>query len=215
MTVRDKIRLSRFEILGAWLGLWTPPRDAQVPPVPWRKVAAGAAGLVVLAVLVALFVAPAVDEAKDERAAAQQRELAERRAARRARQIREQAPRRGTLPTGTARAVALQDVEQAIGADARRRFSRRAAPATCEPAPGVDVAADRVAYDCVTSIRRIVGAGEQEGAVGDLGIPYRAVLDFARARYAFCKLNPIPGEQVIPDPRDLVRLDAACRIPQA
>ena len=33
-------RLGRLEILGAWLGVWTPPRGAAVPPVPWRLIAA-------------------------------------------------------------------------------------------------------------------------------------------------------------------------------
>ena len=49
------------------------------------------------------------------------------------------------------------------------------------------------------------------GTRGSLGIPYRAVLDFGRARYAFCKVNPPPGEQVIPDPRKIVELPRACR----
>ena len=34
--------LGRFEKVGAWLGVWTPPRDAEVPPPPWRKIALGA-----------------------------------------------------------------------------------------------------------------------------------------------------------------------------
>jgi hypothetical protein len=68
-----------------------------------------------------------------------------------------------------------------------------------------------VAYDCVSAIRDIVGAGEQEGAQGVLGIPFRAVVDWDRNAYAFCKVNPPPGEQIIPDPRSIVRLPRACR----
>ena len=48
-------RLSRWEVLGAWLRLWTPPREAVVPPVPWRKVAVG--GALVLAAAVVAVVA--------------------------------------------------------------------------------------------------------------------------------------------------------------
>src|SRR3712207_7944463 len=32
----EEHRLSRWEVLGAWLRLWTPPREVEVPPVPWR-----------------------------------------------------------------------------------------------------------------------------------------------------------------------------------
>ena len=37
---------------------------------------------------------------------------------------------------------------------------------------------------------------------------------FDRGRYAFCKTNPPPGEQVIPDPRRIVRLPRPCRGPR-
>ncbi|HWT93046.1 MAG TPA: hypothetical protein VN238_08630, partial [Solirubrobacteraceae bacterium] len=83
----------------------------------------------------------------------------------------------------------------------------------CEPAPGADEGAVRVAYDCFSSVREIVGAADQEGARGQLAIPFRAVVDFAAGRYAFCRMNPIPGEQVIPDPRKQIPVDPACRIP--
>ena len=72
-------------------------------------------------------------------------------------------------------------------------------------------AAERVAYDCVSEVRAIIGAGDEAGARGSLGIPFRAVLHFGRGRYAFCKVNPPPGEQVIPDPRKIVELPRACR----
>lgn len=211
MKVRDERKLSRPEILGAWLGVWTPPRDAEIPPVPWRKVAVGMALLAVAGVLVAVLVAPAIDESKGERAAEERRELAERRAARQARQRAEQRPRTGRLAAGRSRPEALRDVEVAIGRDARARFHPRSAAATCAPAPGFDEGADKVLYNCLSSIRRIIAGGEQ-GAVGDLGTPYNAVLDFAGRAYAFCKVNPIPGEQIVPDPRQVVLLPAECQL---
>ena len=33
------VSASAPEILGVWLHIWTAPRDVEVPPVPWRKVA--------------------------------------------------------------------------------------------------------------------------------------------------------------------------------
>jgi hypothetical protein len=211
----DTPKLTRLEVLGAWLGVWTPPRGAVLPPVPWPKVALGAAILAVVAVLVAVLGAPAIDEAKTESAATERRAEDERRAARRERQRREQRPRLGRLVDPGARGRALVSVEAAIGRDARRRFNPRAAPATCDATPGADATAPRVAYDCLSSVRAIVGAADQEGARGELGIPYRAVLDFERGRYAFCRVTPIPGEQIVPDPRSLVEIPRPCRIPRS
>src|SRR5215217_526748 len=94
-------RLSRLEVLGAWLRLWTPPRDAVVPPVPWRKVAVGA-GIVAaaaVAALVLLLNASADRRATRERAA---RAAAQRHAAFLAGVDREQSSRRGRGPAETA-----------------------------------------------------------------------------------------------------------------
>lgn len=202
--VREVPRASRLETLGAWLHLWTPPRDCEVPPVPWRTVAAGAGALVLLGVFVALVIAPAIDERKDESAAERRRIEDRERAVRRERQRREQRAFTGRLTT-------LGAVEARIGADAKRRFDADGRPAECEPVAGADAAAASVLYDCHVTVREIVGAGEQEGATGALTIPYRARLDSARDRYAFCKVNPRPGEQALraPDPDD-VQLPKVC-----
>lgn len=198
-----KERASRLEILGSWLGLWTPPRDVYVPPIPWRKVAAGAAVLALVGVFVALVVAPAIDERKDERAAEQKRIDDRERAERRARQRREQRAFTGPLTT-------LSAVEAKIGADAKRRFNANGRPAECEPIPGADPTAENVLYDCHVTIREIVGAADQEGAVGTLTIPYRARVDRATDRYAFCKVNPRPGEQALRGPEHDVPPPPVC-----
>ena len=66
----------------------------------------------------------------------------------------------------------------------------------------------------MSSIRRIVQGGDQRGEVGDLGTPYRAVLDFPARRYAFSKINPVRGEQFVPDPRRVVGLPRECLLPR-
>jgi hypothetical protein len=204
-------KLSRAEIVGAWLGIWTPPRDAEVPPVPWRRIGIAALAALLVGGAALALIAPRIDRAKDERAAREQSERAARAALRRAILRAEQTPRFGRA-AGDRRAEVLQGVEEAIGRDARRRFSPNARPATCEPVAGADAAAARVAFECFSSIRDIVG-GEGQGAIGSLAIPFRAVVDFDRHRYAFCKVNPPPGEQILPDPRDVVELPRACRSP--
>jgi len=67
------MRATRWEILGAWLRIWTPPRDVEIPPIPWRKVGALAALTCVVGVLVALFAGPRIEDGKQRRATGQQR----------------------------------------------------------------------------------------------------------------------------------------------
>ena len=191
-------RASRIEILGTWLHLWTPPRDVYVPPVPWRKVAAGAAALAAVAVFVALVIAPAIDESKDESAAERQRIEQAEKNARIAAQRREQRAFTGRL-------TSLAQVEAAIGRDAERRFGTDGRAAECEPVPH-----NPGLFDCHVTVRELVSGGDQKGAEGALTIPYRARLDGERDRYAFCKTNPRPGEQSIGKPEDIVRLPEVC-----
>src|ERR687898_842226 len=99
-------RLGRLEVLGAWLGVWTPPRGAVVPPVPWRAIAV-CAGLLAIGLLVgaALLVPGAVDDRRqaDERA----REAAQRRHAQALETAdREQRPRTGHGATDPGRGSA-------------------------------------------------------------------------------------------------------------
>jgi len=73
----DRPRAAWWEILGAWLHVWTPPRGVAVPPVPWRWVAAAGAGLVALVAVIVLVVAPKVDEGKRRGAATEARQTAQ------------------------------------------------------------------------------------------------------------------------------------------
>src|SRR3954452_1683992 len=50
-------RLTRWEIVGAWLHVWTPPKGLEVPPVPLRKLALwGLIGAIVIAAAAAIAV---------------------------------------------------------------------------------------------------------------------------------------------------------------
>ena len=205
-------RANRFEILGAWLRIWTPPRDVEIPPIPWRKVAVGVVLLALAGVAVAVFVAPEIDEGKKEREARETAARERRQAEIRDEIRRDQRPRYGDLPAQATRAEAITAVGAVIGRDARERFDEDAKPATCEPVPGADATADRVLYDCFAKVRDIIGGGEQEGAVGALSIPYRARILYADDRYAYCRIHPRPGEQWITDPRDAVLMPKICSV---
>ena len=68
-------RLGRLEVLGAWLGLWTPPRGTTVPPVPKRALAITTVVLVATAGTLAAVMLPRV--AADRRAAEERADRAQ------------------------------------------------------------------------------------------------------------------------------------------
>ena len=231
-----KRKASLPETLGAWLRLWTPPRDVEVPPPPsHRALAIGGVLLLVVVAGAAALIVPAIDDSKERTAAADARAAAERRAESRRRQIAEQRPR--TLAATelrpasgapeavrlAARAALLRRAESAISDDARARadageLEGRPQGADCEPYPkrsdradwpDRDPAAARGVYDCLVFVRAIASTDTNIG--GKLGYPFRAVLDFRRFSVAWCKTNPVPGERVVPDPRTVLELPKACR----
>jgi hypothetical protein len=223
------------ETIGAWLKLWTPPRDVEVPPVPVRGLLIGGALALVLLAGAAALIVPAIDDSKERSAAADAREAAQRRAESRRRQIAEQRPRTldaASLRPGAgaseterlaARAALLQRAESAISDDARARadageLEGRPQGADCEPYPkrsdradwpDRDLGAARGVYDCLVFVRAIASTDTNIG--GKLGYPFRAVLDFGRFSVTWCKTNPVPGERVVPDPRTVLELPKACR----
>lgn len=86
------MKASRWEILGAWLRIWTPPRDVEIPRVP-RRGAAVVAVLGVAAVVAGVtVVAPAIDRAKERSADRQARSDASFERRERARLARDQRP---------------------------------------------------------------------------------------------------------------------------
>ena len=218
--------------MGAWLKLWTPPRDVVVPAVPVRKLLIGTAiALVVIGAGAAILV-PRIDDRKDRQAAEAAREHAALVQRRRLQAIHEQQPRAhraaDLAPAAgasegeqvAARVALIGVVQDAITADAKRRVQAgemRGNPGatTCEPYPARDpdpqhdLSARRGVYDCLTTIRAIGATDTNVG--GQLGYPFRAVVDFRDFSFAWCKTNPVPGERVVPDPRTVVELPKACR----
>ncbi len=215
-------RASVMEIVGAWLHIWVPPRDVEVPPVPWRKLAiwTGVGAVVLAAALVVLV--PRITESKSERAA---KAAAQARAARirnRDRVIHLQQPRhavdaalkRSGDSGPAARAALLQSVEAAILADARARAAKGelrpvSGPTTCSPVPGTPVGRPLGTFDCFTVTRTIQSTSKN--VAGAIGYPFRAVVDFANFSYTWCRTEQFPGEMLIPNPSTVVRLPPACR----
>ena len=209
------------EIVGAWLHLWTPPRDVTIPPVPWRKLALGFGIFALLLGSALAVMIPRINEGKETRAAEQRAAEAKAAAANRARVIKLQQPRSGSAaallpPAGAsatevtaAREDFLHTVERAITSDAQARaargeMSRVKGPTTCAPA-----AASEGVFDCYTVVRLVPKV--ETNAAGSIGYPFRAVLDYDDFTYAFCRVEQFPGEKLVPDPRTVVQLPVACR----
>jgi hypothetical protein len=219
-------RASTFEIVGAWLHIWVPPRDVEVPPVPWRKLALGtAAGLVLLGVALAVVI-PRIDHGKQSRAAADRASVAAAQARNRARIAREQSAHHGAAaalrpPAGAsakersaARAQLLASLERDVLADARARSAsgemrRVDGPATCRPSATQPAGV----MDCFVVSTHIKKTSRTTPGV--IGYPFRAVVDYKTFTYNFCKTEQVPGEMLVLAPKDVTLLPPACRGPRS
>jgi hypothetical protein len=214
--------------VGAWLRIWTPPRDAYVPPIPWRKLALGTAvGALVIGIALAILV-PRINTGKAERAAAEQAKKERAIARHRVRVTRLQRPQQGDaarlLPAvdaspaehEAARAKLLDRVEAQIQADAEARAATGEmrqvdGPTSCEPLPGRPTAGPIVAFDCFTIARNI--KRQKRTAAGVIGYPFRAIVDYRDYTYTWCKVEQTPGELLVQDPTQVVQLPEECRPP--
>jgi hypothetical protein len=141
-------RASIFEIVGAWLRIWTPPRDVEIPPVPWKKLAIGTAAALVVVGAALVVMVPRIDSGKQSRAAKDAAFEAHARAANRARIVAEQRPRHGSdealkpaagasaSEQAAARTALVHRVEKAVFDDSRARarageIRRVDGPTTC------------------------------------------------------------------------------------
>jgi hypothetical protein len=215
-------RANVLEVVGAWLHIWVPPRDVEIPPVPWRKLAIGTGiGVVLLGVALAIMI-PRIDAGKNSRAEQDAATRARAQVQNKARIRREQTPHHGAAldlkPAAgasagqrtAARAQLVTRLEDDVMADARDRAAQGlirpvAGPASCQPSRG-----DGGTFG-VLEARRIERTART--ASGAIGYPFRAVIDYRHFTYNWCKVEGIPGEMMIPDPNKLVALPKACQAP--
>jgi hypothetical protein len=227
----ERRRANVFEIVGAWLHVWVPPRDVEIPPVPWRKLAYWTAGgLVLLGIALAIMV-PRIDSGKERRAAADRAENARFVAQHRREIATEQVAHHGADPSLRPRAGAspaqrqaardqlVRRASAAVLADAKARSASGqiplpvSGPADCAAHPGTTLAGRFGVLDCFVIASRIKRTARNVG--GAAGFPFRAVVDFRHFSYAWCKEEGIPGELVIPNPKLVVALPRACQDPNA
>src|SRR4051794_16780356 len=198
-------RASRWEIAGAWLHVWTPPRDVEVPDPPLRKILLIAAGILVALGIALAIAVPKIDKAKDDAARREARREATFQRIERARLIRDQrmvtgrAPLPKTVAGTPAATVPLTNaIALAVVAEARRRH----AAGDLDSAITEDRArcrrrtsttATRLRLECI-AVTQSVESGDERGRVGSIGYPFLAAGSLRTGRYNFCKTNPRPGE---------------------
>jgi hypothetical protein len=227
---RPQRRANVLEIVGAWLKLWVPPRDAYVPPIPWKKIAIGTGiGVVLLGIALAIMI-PRIDRNKTEFArgiaatkeanAARHRAYVKRAQAPHAGQAASLRPPAGASPAelDAARASLLDRVEGDIftyvkGHAGENNLRPLLEPPKCRHTRGTPTSGSVGVYDCFGPTTRIPQTERTAG--GMLGYPFRAVLDYDRFSYNWCKIEQVPGEKLILDPRNVTLLPAACRPPTA
>ena len=206
---RDPGRLGRFEKVGAWLGIWTPPRDVVVPPPPWGKLALCAVGVLALVAGVVALAGPPIERGKAERSASERRRAAAVEEARRRRLAREGRPRSGSgrPPAGPlsragelrARRALVGDLEHAITRDARSRvrtgeLDGPVLATECEINPPSrrrverDPEARGSDYDCLAVTRR-----DRDGRFS-VGYSFDASVDYRHFRFRWRKACLAPGE---------------------
>jgi type II secretory pathway pseudopilin PulG len=223
-------RASIPEIIGAWLHIWTPPRDARVPEIPWRKLAIGTGiGLVVLGIALAIMI-PRIDNHKEQTAKANAAYKAAAVARNRARINKSQAAKHGEARTlrpeagsgpgllALAKVKLLTAVEADIFADAKARAAAGemkpvTGPTTCEHVAGTPTSGDVGVFDCFVVTHRIDPT--KHSASGAIGYPFRAVLNYKDFTYSWCKTEQVPGEMLVLNPKDVTLLPPACRGPKA
>ena len=188
--------LSRWEILGAWLHVWTPPKGIDVPPVPWRKVALWGLALAIVVGAAAAIAVPRIDEAKTKGAAERARQALAADNAERARLRADQKLHRVAIPAG-AQAVAV--LEAAITADAKARVRAKTITGpvqttTCTPAgPSANQFPASRVYKCFVETASAI-PGEGKDVLGT-GYPFVATIYTKQHSAAWCKENPHADEK--------------------
>jgi hypothetical protein len=197
-------RATRWEILGARLRIWTPPRDVEIPPISRRAVAVTITALVLAVVAVLTLVAPAIDRSKDRTAARERREHAASVRSERARLVVEQRARHGrSVATArlhaagrdaAARAALLADARTHVDRDVRARVAAGKLDGPirdvrCRYSPGAS--GPRVHLECLAITSSLVG---RKGPTVYVGHPFVVGASLRDGHYAWCKENPPPGE---------------------
>jgi hypothetical protein len=178
-------------------------------------IGAGAATLLAAAGIAWLLASPSIDNSKHE--------AAERAAAQQAAFIRSETKRltieerlhsgRAAL-SGEKPAALVTDLQNAITADSLARVKAGSLDGpihgtTCEPVKmgPLQPTAVRGGYQCI-AVNANIPKGVEVG--GQIGYPFWAVVNYRRGTFAWCKVNPKPGEKATQTIEPVVNPPAGC-----
>jgi hypothetical protein len=178
-------------------------------------IAGAVVGVLAAAGIAWAIASPSIDKSKQataRRAAAQEAEFIRSEIAR---LKADQRLHRGKAATsGESQAALVSNLQTAIAADARARVK---AGTFKGPIHGVQCQAvgagplvpnaSRGGYECLAVSANIV-KGVEDG--GQIGYPFWGVIDFHRGTFAWCKVNPKPGEMATQSREPVVNPPAGC-----
>lgn len=188
---------SAWETVGAWLHIWTPPKDVEVPPVPVRKLLVGGLALCVITAIALALAVPQIQSGKHAGAERVARETAAALRAETARLRADQRPH--TLRVATGQSL-VGSLEAGISADARTRSQRHTISGPvlgtkCEPSPAyLSVYPASRVYKCFVK----TSTGHQGVLKGDrfsTGYAFVATIYRDERTVVWCKENPRPDEK--------------------
>ena len=195
-TKQAEPRLTRWEILGAWLHVWTPARGAEVPPVPWRTLTLWAVPIAIVLAVAAAIAIPQIDSGKKQGAAERARQEAAATAAEVARLRTDQRVHTLVVPTGVSLLNALED---AITQDAKARVAAKTITGpvfgtNCVPAAvGITQFPDSRVFKCFVATSGDL-PGESKDIIGT-GYPFVATIYAKKRQLSWCKENPHADEK--------------------
>jgi len=201
-----KPRAARWEILGARLRIWTPPRDVEIPPISRRAVALVLTALAVGGVAVLTLIAPLLDRSKERTSAQERRTHSAFVEMERARLIADQRAQHGrSLAAGrlyaagrdaAARGVLLAEARAHVDRDVRARVAGGDLDGPIREVRchyrSRDAAA-RVHIECLAITAPLVQGRAPTVYVGH---PFLVAASLRDGRYAWCKENSQPGEEM-------------------
>jgi hypothetical protein len=178
-------------------------------------IAGGVVGLLAIGGIVWALIAPSINESKRhtaQRAAAEKAEFVRSERARLSAEQRLHTSRGATQ--GETPAALVTDLQNAIDADVRARIKAGTLDGpvestNCEPIALGPLVPNKTrgGYQCL-AVTATIKPGAEVG--GHIGYPFWAIVNYRRGTFAWCKVNPKPGEMATQSLEPVVNPPAGC-----
>jgi hypothetical protein len=197
-----------WEVAGAWLRIWTPPKDVEVPPVPTRKLAAWGAVLAIVVGLGLVLLMPALRATRERHTRAAD---AEHRAAVTAAERRLRVTQRvhGTHVGPGGYAALLPKLERAITRDAKARAAAHELPGNVVETRCRPVRKAAAVYP-TSRVYKCTALSPATALAVRSGYPFVATIFARRGKLTWCRYSATPGEGSSFHPLAHVKVSTRC-----